>query len=137
MEYRRFRNLEEANQFYTNLGDGTKWQEEKSKEKSTISVLGPVTKEVFSAVLQISEADLNALFQLEKNGFSKPIPAKDGFLIFRLTHKETVSESAFDEKAKTEYRARFIERRKQKLFFDWWNDLMKRAAIEKFEKGTP
>lgn len=138
VDYVRFTSVAEAQSFVEQLAKNAQfwdWEIEKNKENSNVSSLGPVTIDVFMAVLKISQADADYLLALSEQAVSKPLSIKEGSAVFRLIKKEIAPESIFDEKARAQYQANLIERKKQTAFFDWWNDVMERARLEKFTQA--
>ena len=134
VEYAKLNSPEEAKQFREKTDSIAKWDTEKKKEGSKITPLGPISVEIFSAILKTSESDTGQILQLEKDAISNPFKIKDGYGVFRMMSKEIPAEDKFDEPAKEQFKKRLIEHKKQAVFFDWWNEVMKRAAIEKFGK---
>jgi len=130
----RFDNLQDAEQVYSELTKPENWDTKKAEPASAIKTLGPLSLDIFTAMMGIEKNDTKLIGELPVNGFSKPIKTGDGVSVFRLIDKKISPSEDLGQAEKEERKKQLAERRKQELFFDWWQNLMREANIQKFSK---
>lgn len=132
VEFAKFEKPDEASRFFENHAQTAKWDEEKNKKESKIATLGPINLSLLPTALRMSEENAQKIIALEKDQILKPVESLQGYVVAKLVSKELADQSKFDEAVKKEYTEKLVTFKKQKLFSDWWSDLLIRAKIEKF-----
>lgn len=136
-EYTAFDTLEKLNEFKTQLAQAPSfWEDEKKKENSNIKPFGPASVAMLMAVYKVSREDVDQLLSLPDGTVSAPVQFKNGFALIKIMGKELAAKEKYDEETKRDFKERLLEQKKQAAFFDWWNDVMKRASVEKFGKPS-
>lgn len=137
IEYHRYNDLATAQKNYIEISQPENWEKQKSEKETPVQSIGPLGLDIIAAMLGLKEEDVNSIKTLEINGFSKPMATNDGVSIIRLTHKEVGNIPEMNEAAVNDFKEKLVERKRQEIFLDWWQNLMREANIQKFAKTEP
>ncbi len=84
----------------------------------------------------LTEAHVAALYALEPQAVSEPLPAGSNAFIFRLLSKNSVSEADFDTLGTgDQYRKELLNRKRMEHFMDWHLDLIQRSHFQDMMPG--
>ena len=133
-DYIHFPTEKEATDSIAQAKQANFWEEEKKKKDTKANSIGTISLDTLMNMFKVSQSDADYLFNLAENETSKLIAAGNGFALFRVTKKEAAKETGWNDTSKQEYQKRLVDQNKQKAFFEWWGDVMKRADVEKFLK---
>ena len=135
LEYEIFPNEAEASKNLEQIkSDPNLWESRKKDPKNGVKSLGPISIDLVMAILGISQEQADALLAQNPNEFSKPISVKGGFAVLKVIKTEKVPQDQWTDALKEENTKKLAEEKKQTTFFEWWNDVMSRAKVERFDE---
>ncbi|MCB9800117.1 MAG: SurA N-terminal domain-containing protein [Candidatus Omnitrophica bacterium] len=123
---------ETAGKIQQALDNGQNWAKSVTVDDKTRIVENdqPQSLLALQRIWQLSDQDLQTLYQLNPGQTSPILKNTDSFMIFKIKDKQTVNETSFEAKGVAEkYTEDLIRFQKYKRFLQWNIDLMQRAKL--------